>query len=123
MKKILAISLAFGLATLLTACGGGPKSVALEFYKDVDSGKIKEAVALMNPANVQMVGEAKLSAMLTEVQKKYASMGGLDHEDFSNEKEEGDSYKADVALYFKNGFKDTATAELHKIDGKWYIGK
>jgi hypothetical protein len=123
MKKILAILLAFGLATLLTACGGSPKSIAEDFYKNVAAGKTKEAVALMNPRTVGLLGEPKISAMLGEVSKKYAAAGGIDKIEFSDEKEEGDSYSASVTIHLKNGETQPDHVEMSKVDGKWYLGK
>lgn len=110
MKKLL---LLFAVVGLLFACsGGGPRSTAESFVKEMSKGNLTEAGKYCTQ---------EAAAMLTLA----ASMGPMDEmkEAFSEVKyvrEEIDGDKAKVFFKDKEG-EEIDPVDLVKIDGEWKV--
>jgi len=119
MKKLVA-TLLIGFTTLIAACSGGAPSRAEAFHQAIDRGQVSEAIAMIDPAAVQQVGEVNIRAALAKDAEFDKAAGGLKTISVKGE-EQGELASYEVTLVFGNGKVRNEKTKLVKIQGKWYV--
>ena len=107
--------------TLLSGCGKSPESTVENFYRSVASGEITEAKGYVSVQLVGMLGEAKLSAALSQETEHIKACGGINTIKVSLTGE-GEVRSGTVDVTYKgNCPPKNDKANLIKEDGKWKI--
>jgi hypothetical protein len=124
MKKVLFFSLTVLLSGLfIIGCGGSkstPEDTAKEFISLVEKGNM-DALDLMAPELVQMLGKEKLEKALAESGQKFKDNGGVKSVDISDKVIKDNEATMKVTTNFNNGKSETEKMKMINKDGKWLI--
>jgi len=113
---------------LVAACGGSqadPESACKGMFEAMKDGDVEEVLSYLNPKMLEEPGARKkveglLEAKIAEFEKE---KGGLDSMEVTDVKIDGDKARVKTVTTYGDGSKDTDTARLIEIDGKWYMGR
>lgn len=120
MQHLFKLVLASFLALLLSACGRGPDSTAIDYIRAVADGNHDAAISMIDPDKLDME-KGKIKAALRMQKDTFDTMGGIKNIAVDNEKTEGERAVVAVKVKFGNGTSEIFNVALKKIDGKWKV--
>ena len=115
-------SLLLGLALFSTGCfSTGPADTVEQFYRNVEKGKLDDALELVSDSALSQLPAEKLKQGLQQATRDIDSKGGIDDIEILSEDIIGDTAEITVKITFGNGDSDEEDCSLIKEDGAWKL--
>ncbi|HUW25437.1 MAG TPA: DUF4878 domain-containing protein [Gallionella sp.] len=108
-------------AVFLTGCGKSPESTVENFYKAVAKGEITEAQSYVSAQLVGMLGQPKLSTVLSAQTEQIRACGGIKNVTVKLQGEGEVRTGTSTVTYSENCPPKTEKTKLVKEDGEWKI--
>ncbi len=112
------------LIFVFTGCGmldSGPASTIKTFFKEIEAGKLTEAVDRVTGPGVQMMGKDKFKAALAEQAEEIKQKGGIKSIEIKSEDITGETAVVEVLITYGDGSTKTSKDKLVKGEKGWLI--
>lgn len=109
------------LVMLITGCAKSPESTVKSFYRAVEKGEITEAKGYVSSQIIGMMGESKLSMMLSDEMNKIEKCGGIKNIDVNLQGKGEIRTGIATVTYAGQCPPRSEKVKLIKEDGKWKL--